>query len=150
MPTPLEMLLIAREMAKRATTTDVPQLPPTPVSNLPRPFSPGDKLLDMNDIVASTNYGPWSWKDAQNGMERGITRREDRDSWSQPLDYRKRADAEISKGKLPNNFPTIPLNEDVVSKAIRQELFYDEPLEGWGDTPMELRLRRAPKKPIKK
>ena len=62
--------------------------PPKAKRDLPAPFKGGDRVLDRDEVVASTNQGPWSHADAvKHGYERGINLRESRDDWQKPKEY---------------------------------------------------------------
>jgi hypothetical protein len=50
------------------------------------------------------------------------------------------------RGSVYEHSPSTPSNEDAASKKLRKAYQYDEPLEGWGDTPYHLRFKERKSK----
>lgn len=75
------------------------ELPNGPNRNLPAPFEAGDPVLDRRDMTASTNLIPGLSHSESQGMERGITMREDRDHWLSGPAYKSLVEGLINDGQ---------------------------------------------------
>lgn len=82
-----------------AAKVDWPTPPKAPKLDVARPAQAGDKVLHQDDIVSSTNYmGPYI--KAQPGLERGLTRREDRALFgARRGGERRQAEREMASGQ---------------------------------------------------
>ena len=77
--------------------------PPAAKRDLPRPFKAGDRVLDRRDITSSIDV----MDDPKGGrISRGVTMREDRDSFMSPKSYQAMTTRMINKPPDTSKLPT--------------------------------------------